>query len=90
MSVGGISYKFPVALNSGSTLIPDKRVENIPTEDNPEGGPRDGIMIHPDGGSRGTMGCIGIQGGREIQKDFYDKLSYLIKNNNCYCFIRFR
>jgi hypothetical protein len=81
MSIDNIAYKFPVANSSGSTEIPDSRVQNIPTGDNPRGGPRDGIMIHPDGGSRGTMGCIGIQGGGDVQKDFYKKLNYLISNN---------
>jgi hypothetical protein len=82
MSRDGVAYKFPVALNNGSTKIPDKRVESIPTKDNPKGGPRDYIMIHPDGGTKGTMGCIGIQGNGQVQKDFYEKLNYLIKRNN--------
>lgn len=81
MSIDNVAYKFPVASASGSTEIPDSRVQNIPTGDNPRGGPRDGIMIHPDGGSRGTMGCIGIQGGGDVQKDFYEKLKYLVNNN---------
>ena len=81
MSIDNVAYKFPVASSSGSTEIPDSRVQNIPTGDNPRGGPRDGIMIHPDGGSRGTMGCIGIQGDGRVQKDFYEKLSYLINQN---------
>jgi len=82
MSIDGVAYKFPVATGSGSTEIPDSRVQSIPTRDNPNGGPRDGIMIHPDGGSRGTMGCIGIQGDGNVQKDFFEKLSYLINKNN--------
>ena len=81
MSIDNVAYKFPVASASGSTEIPDSRVQNIPTSDNPRGGPRDGIMIHPDGGSRGTMGCIGIQGGGKVQKDFFEKLKYLVDKN---------
>lgn len=89
MSRDGVAYKFPVALNNGSTIIPDRRVESIPTEDNPQGGPRDGIMIHPDGGTKGTMGCIGIQGNGQVQRDFYEKLNYLIKRNNGFYPLKF-
>ena len=62
-------------------LIPDPRVEHIRTSGNPQGGPRDGILIHPDGGGPGTNGCIGIVGDEKTQEDFRNKLNALIKQN---------
>ena len=79
MTVDGISYKYRVMLPNGSQKIPDPRVEHIPVGSNPQGGPRSGILIHPDGGGTGTAGCIGIIGGKDIQLDFVRNMDSLIQ-----------
>ena len=35
---------------------------------------RSGLLIHPDGGVRGTMGCIGIVGNGDVQRRFYQDM----------------
>jgi hypothetical protein len=66
----------------GNENIPDARVNNVETDANPHGGPRSGILIHPDGGGTGTLGCIGIIGNGEVQQDFMNKMDFLINQNN--------
>lgn len=70
MTVDGVGYKYRVRSSSGGTQIPDPRFPNEP---------RDGILIHPDGNVPGTLGCIGIVGGGDIQKDFMTKMDALIQ-----------
>ncbi len=39
------------------------------------------LRIHPDGGGPGTEGCIGIQGGRVLQEQFFNNLKTLLQQN---------
>lgn len=39
------------------------------------------LRIHPDGGSTGTIGCIGIQGNRATQEQFYQDMQATIQRN---------
>ena len=39
------------------------------------------LRIHPDGGGPGTAGCIGIQGPRSTQEQFYSSLKALLAAN---------
>jgi len=81
MTVGRSGWKFRIFNASGGREIADPRVEHIPTSSNPQGGPRDGILIHPDGGNVGTNGCIGIVGDERTQEDFRNKLNTLIQQS---------
>jgi hypothetical protein len=39
------------------------------------------LRIHPDGGGPGTIGCIGVQGNRATQEQFYTNLKNLLDKN---------
>jgi hypothetical protein len=39
------------------------------------------LRIHPDGGYPGTLGCIGIQGPKTTQEQFYNSLKALLASN---------
>ena len=39
------------------------------------------LRIHPDGDPAGTWGCIGIKGNAQMQKQFFNSLTTLIRNN---------
>ena len=39
------------------------------------------LRIHPDSGAPGTLGCIGIQGPRATQEQFYNSLKALLATN---------
>jgi hypothetical protein len=39
------------------------------------------LRIHPDGDPAGTWGCIGIKGDAQVQKQFFNSLTTLIRNN---------
>lgn len=64
-SVGGYGYSFDVS---------DKYDPRI-------GRTRTLLRIHPDGGSAGTLGCIGIIGNSGVQESFYSNLVALISAN---------
>lgn len=55
MVVDGVGFKFNLSNKY------DSRVG---------GATRSGLLIHPDGGSRGTAGCIGIVGNGAVQRRF--------------------
>ncbi len=69
MSVGGVGYSFAVS---------DKFDSRV-------GDTRSLLRIHPDGGSAGTEGCIGIVGNAETQRQFRaDMLAELRRNGGRY------
>ncbi len=43
---------------------------------------RSQLLIHPDGGVRGTMGCIGIVGDGAKMRQFYSDMQAELKRNN--------
>ncbi len=47
-----------------------------------KGDARSGLLIHPDGGVRGTMGCIGIVGDAAKLKTFYADMQAELKRHN--------
>ena len=63
MTVGDVGFSFAL------TDAYDRRV----------GGTRTLLRIHPDGGTAGTAGCIGIVGGKEVQAQFRDELTAAIR-----------
>ncbi len=65
MLVDGFGYSF----NLNNTYDPRTGVN------------RDELRIHPDGGNPGTIGCIGIQGSRDVQEKFFFTLYNIIKQN---------
>ena len=65
MSVGGVGYSFAVS---------DKFDPRV-------GGNRQLLRIHPDGGSAGTEGCIGIVGDAATQRRFRDDMLSEIRRN---------
>ena len=42
--------------------------------------PRVDLRIHPDGNNPGTAGCIGIIGGADVQRQFYEQASQLVES----------
>lgn len=45
---------------------------------------RSGIGIHPDGGVRGTRGCIGLTGNASELNDFYNRIhDYIYRSSSC-------
>lgn len=69
MSVGGVGYSFAVS---------DKYDSRV-------GATRSLLRIHPDGGSAGTEGCIGIVGNAATQRQFRaDMLAELRRNGGSY------
>lgn len=68
MAVGGYGYSFDLTQKGqASGCADDPRYRDQ----------RELLRIHPDGGSAGTMGCIGIVGGPEVQRDFFTKAKAL-------------
>jgi hypothetical protein len=65
MTVGGVGYSF--ALDDKY----DPRVR----------GTRTALRIHPDGGSAGTQGCIGIVGNAEVQRRFREDMRAELMRN---------
>ena len=65
MSVGGVGYSFAVS---------DKFDDRV-------GGTRRLLRIHPDGGSAGTNGCIGIVGNAELQRQFRADMNAELRRN---------
>ncbi|HEY1097908.1 MAG TPA: hypothetical protein VGF99_03230, partial [Myxococcota bacterium] len=65
MSVGGVGYSFAVS---------DKFDPRV-------GATRQLLRIHPDGGSAGTEGCIGIVGDAATQRRFRDDMLAEIRRN---------
>jgi hypothetical protein len=63
MTVGDVGFSFALSDKY------DRRV----------GGTRTLLRIHPDGGTAGTAGCIGIVGGKEVQAQFRDDLTAEIR-----------
>jgi hypothetical protein len=69
MSVGGVGYSFAVS---------DKYDSRV-------GANRSLLRIHPDGGSAGTEGCIGIVGNAATQRQFRaDMLAEIRRNGGSY------
>lgn len=73
-STDGIGYSF--ALND----VWDKRAVNPKTKK--IGDTRSLLRIHPDGGTTGTNGCIGILGGAQTQKAFRSNMNLEIKRGS--------
>lgn len=67
MAVDGYGYSFDLS---------DKQDPRFPN-----GKIRDELRIHPDGGTPGTMGCIGIKGNGATQKQFYEDLKKELDSN---------
>lgn len=65
MSVGGVGYSFAVS---------DKYDSRV-------GGTRRLLRIHPDGGSAGTEGCIGIVGNAAVQRQFREDMRAELARN---------
>jgi hypothetical protein len=63
MTVGDVGFSFALS---------DKYDRRI-------GDTRTLLRIHPDGGTAGTAGCIGIVGGKEVQAQFRDDLTAEIR-----------
>lgn len=63
MSVGGCGYSFAL------TDIYDPRVGDV----------RRMLRVHPDGGTNGTQGCLGIVGGKATQKQFLQDMEAAIE-----------
>jgi peptidoglycan hydrolase-like protein with peptidoglycan-binding domain len=65
MSVGGVGYSFAMSDKY------DRRV----------GDTRTLLRIHPDGGSAGTEGCIGIVGNADVQRRFREDMLAALRAN---------
>lgn len=65
MSVGGVGYSFAMSNKY------DPRV----------GGTRTLLRIHPDGGSKGTIGCMGIIGNAAVQRQFREDMRAELARN---------
>jgi peptidoglycan hydrolase-like protein with peptidoglycan-binding domain len=65
MSVGGVGYSYAVS---------DKYDARV-------GGTRSLLRIHPDGRGPGTMGCIGIVGDANVQRQFRADMEAELKRN---------
>ena len=65
MSVGGVGYSFAMSDKY------DSRVN----------GTRTLLRIHPDGGSAGTEGCLGIVGNADVQRRFREDMLAEIRRN---------
>lgn len=65
MSVGGVGYSFAMS---------DKYDSRV-------GGTRSLLRIHPDGGSAGTNGCMGIVGNADVQRRFRADMEAEISRN---------
>jgi len=65
MSVGGVGWSFAVS---------DKYDPRV-------GATRSLLRIHPDGGSPGTLGCIGIVGNADTMRRFRDDMNAELKRN---------
>jgi peptidoglycan hydrolase-like protein with peptidoglycan-binding domain len=65
MNVGGVGYSFAMSNKY------DARV----------GGTRSLLRIHPDGGSKGTMGCVGIVGNASVQRQFREDMRAELARN---------
>lgn len=65
MSVGGVGYSF---------ALTDKYDARV-------GATRTLLRIHPDGGAAGTLGCIGIVGGADVQRRFRDDMRAELQRN---------
>ncbi|MGV3624646.1 MAG: peptidoglycan-binding protein [Archangium sp.] len=65
MSVGGVGYSFAVS---------DKYDSRV-------GGTRRLLRIHPDGGTAGTEGCIGIVGNAAVQRQFREDMRAELARN---------
>jgi Mannosyl-glycoprotein endo-beta-N-acetylglucosaminidase len=63
MTVGDVGFSF---------ALTDKYDQRV-------GGTRTLLRIHPDGGTAGTAGCIGIVGGKDVQKQFRDDMTTAIR-----------
>ena len=65
MSVGGVGYSFAMS---------DKYDPRV-------GGTRTLLRIHPDGGGRGTIGCMGIVGNAAVQRRFREDMRAELARN---------
>ena len=65
MTVGGVGYSFALS---------DKYDSRV-------GGTRTQLRIHPDGGTPGTNGCVGIVGNADVQRQFREDMRAELKAN---------
>ena len=65
MSVGGVGYSFAMS---------DKYDPRV-------GATRSLLRIHPDGGTAGTLGCMGVIGNAETQRQFRADMNAEIARN---------
>ena len=65
MSVGGVGYSFAMS---------DKFDSRV-------GATRGLLRIHPDGGTPGTEGCMGIVGGADVQRRFREDMRAELRRN---------
>ncbi|MDP1823985.1 MAG: peptidoglycan-binding protein [Archangium sp.] len=65
MSVGGVGYSFAMS---------DKYDSRV-------GATRSLLRIHPDGGTPGTMGCMGIIGDASVQRQFREDMRAELQRN---------
>jgi GH24 family phage-related lysozyme (muramidase) len=68
MQVGGYGYSFDLT---------QKGKQEGCADDSRFAAQRELLRIHPDGGSAGTEGCMGIVGDASVQRDFYTKAKAL-------------
>ena len=72
MKVGGFGYSFDLT---------QKGMPSGQAKDPRFNSPRTHLRIHPDGRGKGTIGCIGIDGDKKTQQDFYNKAKKLAAAN---------
>lgn len=65
MNVGGVGYSFAMS---------DKYDSRV-------GGTRRLLRIHPDGGTAGTEGCVGIVGNADVQRRFREDMRAELRRN---------
>jgi peptidoglycan hydrolase-like protein with peptidoglycan-binding domain len=75
-SFAGVGFSF--GLNSKTNQTRDPRLE----KDFKDFDPRTDLLIHPDGGVPGTLGCLGLLGGTETLRGFRDDMLAELKRNS--------
>ena len=65
MSVGGVGYSFALSDKFDSRVGDTRKL----------------LRIHPDGGTAGTMGCIGIVGNGDVQRRFREDMRAELNRN---------
>ena len=65
MSVGGVGYSFALSDKFDSRVGATRRL----------------LRIHPDGGTPGTLGCMGIVGNADVQRQFREDMRAELQRN---------